>query len=173
MSQQLQIPQPDRLELGKKLNINTRYKFIVIDPPLDLSNAVSELNFKININSSSNWMALGLCHKNTIVQNSYSFPYSSTGKLFLNSQGHGAYMISSNAGTWSHIDSAWNNVVKAFKFTTGDIVNVKYRPSAQTVYFQKKNENYTLKVNDTQPLNFLLLFHYGGDEVEIQNPNNL
>ena len=35
-------------------------------------------------------------------------------------------MISSNAGTWSNIDSAWNNVVKAFKFSTGDIVNVKY-----------------------------------------------
>lgn len=31
-------------------------------------------------------------------------------------------MISSNGGSWSTIDSEFNNVVRTFKFKTGDII---------------------------------------------------
>ena len=39
------------------------------------------------------WLAVGMCQKNKIISNNYSFPFSTLG--------HGAYMISSNGGTWS------------------------------------------------------------------------
>jgi len=39
------------------------------------------------------WVAVGMCQKNKTISNNYGFPFSTLG--------HGAYMISSNAGTWS------------------------------------------------------------------------
>lgn len=36
--------------------------------------------------------------------------------------GHGSYMISSNAHTWSHSKKEENMVSKSFTFTTGDII---------------------------------------------------
>lgn len=59
--------------------------------------------YKIKENTS-NWMAFGVCHKDIICSKNYSF-------LF-NSIGHGAYMISSNGGSWSHIKPEFNNIVK-------------------------------------------------------------
>ncbi len=45
-----------------------------------------------------------MCHKNTIIEKKYGFKFDSIG--------HGAYMVSSNAGSWSNIESSSNNVVK-------------------------------------------------------------
>lgn len=55
----------------------------------DKGNKAIKVAFKIKENSS-NWLAVGICHKKTIQSNSYQFNYSTLG--------HGAYMISANAG---------------------------------------------------------------------------
>jgi hypothetical protein len=43
------------------------------------------------VESSSNWLAVGVCYKNLISASNYTFNYSSLG--------HGAYLVSSNGGT--------------------------------------------------------------------------
>jgi len=45
--------------------------------------------FKINSNTS-NWLAVGVCYKGIVASNGYQFNYSTLG--------HGAYLISCNAG---------------------------------------------------------------------------
>lgn len=49
-----------------------------------------------------------MCHIKTAVKNNFEFNYQNTG--------HGYYMISTNGGSWSNIDSKLNNIVKCFKF---------------------------------------------------------
>lgn len=54
------------------------------------------------------WLAVGMCQKNKIISNNYGFPYSNLGNInlyFILILGHGAYMISSNAGTWSSLSA--------------------------------------------------------------------
>lgn len=47
--------------------------------------------------NSSNWVAVGLCHKNVVQANNYQFNYSTLG--------HGGYLISSNGGNWIFIQA--------------------------------------------------------------------
>ncbi len=56
-----------------------------------------------------------MCHAKTAANANYGFNYQSSF--------HGYYMVSSNGGTWSSIDSKKNNVVKAFKFAQGDVID--------------------------------------------------
>jgi hypothetical protein len=81
---------------------------------VDASSAfVRRFSFKI-IYSPNQWIGFGMCHMNTALEQNYVFsPYN---------VGHGYYMISSNGGSWSSIDSKANNVVKGFKFIQGDII---------------------------------------------------
>jgi hypothetical protein len=72
-----------------------------------------KFSFKI-LKSSSNWVAVGMCYSKLAAISNYGFNYQSIN--------HGYYMISSNGGSWSSIDSSKNNVVKAFKFGQGDVV---------------------------------------------------
>jgi hypothetical protein len=55
-----------------------------------------------------NWLAVGVCHKNVVQAKNFSFSF--------NVLGHGAYMISSNGGSWSDTKSEANNSVKVFIF---------------------------------------------------------
>ena len=55
-----------------------------------------------------------MCHAKTASESNYGFNY--------NAAFHGYYMISSNGGSWSPIDGKKNNVVKAFKFVQGDVI---------------------------------------------------
>jgi hypothetical protein len=45
-----------------------------------------------------------MCHKNIVVSKNYGFNFSSIG--------HGAYMISSNGGSWNNTKAEQNNSVK-------------------------------------------------------------
>lgn len=45
-----------------------------------------------------------MCHKNIVVSKNYGFNFSAIG--------HGAYMISSNGGSWSNIKAEQNNSIK-------------------------------------------------------------
>jgi hypothetical protein len=54
------------------------------------------------------WVGLGVCYKNIIEKNNFEFKFDNVG--------HGCYLISGNAGTWSHSDVDFNNVVKVSAF---------------------------------------------------------
>ena len=54
--------------------------------------------------SHSNWVAVGICHKKIVKSKNYGFNF--------NSIGHGAYMVSSNGGSWSNTVAAQNNAIK-------------------------------------------------------------
>lgn len=68
------------------------YHFALMEPSLyEKGNRPCKVAFKIKENSS-NWLAVGICYKNAVAANNYTFNYSSLG--------HGGYMISSNGGTY-------------------------------------------------------------------------
>ena len=85
------------------------YKFAILNPALNSKGIKKRVfAFKIKEVSTSNWIAVGICHAKIITDKTFNFTFSTLG--------HGAYMISSNGGTWSHHDSTANNLVKAFNF---------------------------------------------------------
>ena len=95
--------------------------------------------FKLNEVSSSNWIAVGICHKKTIIDKIYNFGFSTLG--------HGAYLISSNGGTWSNHDSTANNIVKSFNFIKNDIIVCCYDPILKKITFSKDGgSTYELKI---------------------------
>lgn len=66
------------------------YHFGLMEPSIeDKGNRPFSVAFKINQNSS-NWLAVGVCYKNIVAANNYNFNYSTLG--------HGAFLISCNAG---------------------------------------------------------------------------
>jgi hypothetical protein len=68
---------------------------------------VKEFAFKVK-ESSSNWVAVGMCHKNLVATKNYGFNFSAIG--------HGAYMVSANGGSWSNIRADQNNSIKVIIF---------------------------------------------------------
>jgi len=111
-----------------------------LEPSLqERGNKACKVAFKIKENSS-NWLAVGVCYKNSVANNSYTFNYSSLG--------HGAYLVSSNGGSWSSIDSTKNNTVNAFSYYVNDIVLVEYDPTELKVVFRKKGteESHTIEL---------------------------
>lgn len=69
------------------------YKFAVMDSSLEKGTKIKTFGFKIR-ESTSAWVAVGVCHKKVVASKNYGFNFSSIG--------HGAYMVSSNGGNWSH-----------------------------------------------------------------------
>ena len=72
-----------------------------------------------------------MCHKKIIISRNYNFSFSTLG--------HGAYLVSSNGGSWCNISSELNNTVKAFKFTKGDIITCEYDPKNKKIHFTKNS----------------------------------
>lgn len=64
------------------------------------------------------------------MNNSYNFNYSTLG--------HGSYLVSSNGGSWSSIDSTKNNTVNSFSYYTDDTIIIEYEPSESKITFRKK-----------------------------------
>jgi len=114
-----------------------RYKFAILDPCI-LADSMVRFAFEMKEGNFS-WCAVGMCYKNIILNNNYGFPYSYPG--------HGAYMISSNAGTWSTLEADRNNLVMAFRFTRNDTVICTYDPNEKKIFFENKRtkEKYNLK----------------------------
>lgn len=82
---------------------NAGYKFAIMEPSLEKGSDGKTFHFRIK-ECNSNWIAVGICHKNIVVSKSYQFNFSSLG--------HGGYMISANGGTWSNNNIEFNNKVK-------------------------------------------------------------
>lgn len=80
---------------------NSAYKFAIMEP--GIGGKSPSISFKIK-ESYNNWLAVGMCYKKIIQSKSYGFVFGSGG--------HGAYMISSNGGSWSHTRNDQNNTIK-------------------------------------------------------------
>jgi hypothetical protein len=86
-----------------KSSNSSGYKFAIMDPHIETGLGIKNFGFKVK-ESSSNWVAVGMCHKNIVASKSYGFNFSSIG--------HGAYMVSANGGSWNHTKAEQNNSVK-------------------------------------------------------------
>ena len=63
-----------------------------MEPSLNSNgNKPVKVSFKVKENHS-NWLAVGICYKNAVADSNYNFNYSTLG--------HGAYLVSCNAGTF-------------------------------------------------------------------------
>jgi len=81
---------------------NSGYKFAIMDPTLE-KGVSKTFAFRIK-ECSSNWLAIGMCHKKIVESKNFGFNFGSIG--------HGGYMISCNGGSWSHIKTELNNSIK-------------------------------------------------------------
>lgn len=79
------------------------YKFAIMEPGVEAGKSSKRFAFRVR-ESISNWLALGVCHKKVVQGKGYGFVFGSIG--------HGAYMISSNGGSWSHLRADQNNSIK-------------------------------------------------------------
>lgn len=79
------------------------YKFAMMEPGVEKGSNIKTFHFRIK-ECNSNWIAVGMCHKNIVVGKNYTFNFSALG--------HGGYMISANGGTWSNNNAEYNNKVK-------------------------------------------------------------
>ena len=89
-------------EIVKATN-SSGYKFALMEPGLEKGDSVKDFAFRIK-ESTSNWVAVGMCHKNIVSSKFYGFNF--------NAVGHGAYMVSANGGSWSNIKPEQNNSIK-------------------------------------------------------------
>jgi hypothetical protein len=135
------------------------YKFAIMEPGVESGKSSKRFAFRVR-ESNSNWLAIGVCHKKVVQGKNYGFVFGSIG--------HGAYMVSSNGGSWSHLRADQNNSIKAFKFVKNDVVEVLLQPEAKKIGFQCGSQAYELPyepvLNDE--LHPCVLFYYMNDEVE-------
>ena len=105
------------------------YKFALMEPEVDKFNKKT-FSFQVK-ELRSNWIAVGFCNQKIVESKNYSFVFGSIG--------HGAYMVSSNGGSWSNHSAGENNTLKAIKFGKGDIVHATIDPSALSITFRKNS----------------------------------
>lgn len=96
-----------------KATNSSGYKFAIMEPGLENGDSIKDFAFRIK-ELTSNWVAVGMCHKNIVSNKSYGFNFSSIG--------HGAYMVSSNGGSWSNIKAELNNSIRVLVFLFRPIV---------------------------------------------------
>ena len=113
------------------------------------------MKFKIHQNRE-NWIALGICYPEIVINNKNKFRYYTIG--------HGVYAISSNGGSWSHHESSDNNCIKGFTFTESDVIEVKFEPTKLKVLFSTKLEKYELKIKESRSaFKFCAILYFDGD----------
>ena len=76
-----------------RANVDSVYQMALMNPGLNFKNGVETFTFRVNVNDLV-WVAVGVCYKNIAEKNNYNFRF--------NEDGHGCYMVSGNAGSWSH-----------------------------------------------------------------------
>jgi hypothetical protein len=139
---------------------SSSYKFALMEPGVEKA-AGRSFTFKVKENSS-NWLALGVCHRTVVEDKKFGFTFGSIG--------HGGYLVSCNGGSWSHSHLELNNTIKSFKFGKGDAVTVRVDREAKKVVFSKrgKDEKYELPIGggEGEELHPCVLFYYINDEVE-------
>jgi len=79
------------------------------------------------------WVGLGVCHKNIIQTANFKFNYTTVG--------HGSYLISNNAYSWSHLEAALNSSNKSFDFVVGDTIYIEIDNNAKIITWKKNNTN--------------------------------
>lgn len=111
------------------------HKFVFAN--LNLSNTDSETKWEVVINKRVNWMAFGVCRKDTVIANNYKF---SATKGF----DHGCFFISSNGFQWNSNDLKENNKKLEISnlqssFLNGDSIYFKYNSLKEELEIKVKN----------------------------------
>ena len=141
--------------LVKAVNTSV-YKFAVMTPPMEANSSVKKVSFKIK-ECSSNWVAVGMCHRSIVASKNYGFHFSQTG--------HGGYLVSANGGIWSHFNKDQNNVIKGFKFSKGDVITIEVVAGEGRIVFKRNKDSQTINydVSIKEPLSPCALFYYLND----------
>lgn len=132
-----------------------------MEPSLEknASKPIKTLSFRIK-ECTSNWVAVGMCHKKMVSNKNYGFNFGGVG--------HGGYLVSANGGSWSNIKAEFNNTIKSFKFSKGDVITMTIDMEKSKAVFKKKAESYELEFKKIEgdELYPCALFYYNNDEVE-------
>ncbi|CAD8050421.1 unnamed protein product [Paramecium primaurelia] len=142
-------------------NQNSENRFILIEPQI-----LESCKIGIKITNLSNFIGIGIAYKNVLLGKNMKFDHQNLG--------HGSYMISSNAHTWSHSKKEENMVQKSFTFTTGDIIIVEINLENKILKFtckNKPNDNQatilTFDNPDNDDIHFCINMCSSGEKVEI------
>ncbi|CAD8057396.1 unnamed protein product [Paramecium primaurelia] len=142
-------------------NQNSENRFILIEPQI-----VESCKIAIKISNLTNFIGIGIAYKNVLLGKNMKFDHQNLG--------HGSYMISSNAHTWSHSKKEENMVQKSFTFTTGDIIIVEVNLENKTLKFTCKNKpidtqaiTLTFDNPDNDDIHFCINMCSSGEKVEI------
>lgn len=109
------------------------YKFALLEPGVGKTPLKS---FHYNITkSTSNWVAVGFCYRRIVEKNKFSFTFGAMNQ--------GAYLASSNGGSWSHSRPEHNNTLKSIKFGVGDTVTATLdQHNCSIIFTNKANEKH-------------------------------
>lgn len=106
---------------------------------LNLSEA--DESWRIQLETKSNWISVGVCVKELVVKNNYKFSNSVNDPKFP----HCFFGLSSNGFTWNKNVASENNKKKeGLKFSASQVICVFYDAANLTLTFKVDNCSYTL-----------------------------
>lgn len=137
-----------------------KYMVCALDKSVESGGGTQEKKrFSFRVVNSSGWVAVGLCHQKAVGLTGY--------QLDLQAVGHGAYLLSSNGGSWSNFDASFNNVVRGFKFASGDQIEctVEFMGAINLLRFRKGVEEFELEFRTVEgdPLFPCAVLYYMND----------
>ncbi|KAM3141340.1 hypothetical protein pb186bvf_006458 [Paramecium bursaria] len=138
-------------------------RFIICEPmiPKNAKNGITKFAFKVI--KYAGWIGIGVCHKDIIVNSSYKFHYTTIG--------HGSYLVSNNAYSWSHLQKELNSAHKSFEFAANDIIIVEVDYHKKKITWQKRKgpQKFSMDIDTTLDLYPCANLCSPGDTVEILN----
>ncbi|CAD8082973.1 unnamed protein product [Paramecium primaurelia] len=144
----------------QKTSESNGQRFIICEPCLP-KNGVYKFGFKII--KYAGWIGVGVCHRDIIASANYKFNYTNIG--------HGSYLISNNAYSWSHLQKDLNSAHKSFDFGVGDIVVIEVDiPKKKITWWKKKSQlKFSMNLDTNLDLYPCANLCSPGDTVEIVN----
>ncbi|CAK60913.1 unnamed protein product (macronuclear) [Paramecium tetraurelia] len=153
----------------QKTSESNGQRFTICEPCIP-KNGVFKFGFKVI--KYAGWIGVGVCHREVIVSANYKFNYTNIG--------HGSYLISNNAYSWSHLQKDLNSAHKSFDFGVGDIIVIEVDIPKKKITWQKKKteikfvitnikQQQTMNLDTSQDLYPCANLCSPGDTVEIIN----
>ncbi|CAD8117262.1 unnamed protein product [Paramecium sonneborni] len=144
----------------QKTSESNGQRFIICEPCVP-KNGVYKFGFKVI--KYAGWIGIGVCHRDIIASANYKFNYTNIG--------HGSYLISNNAYSWSHLQKDLNSAHKSFDFGVGDIIIVEVDiPKKKITWYKKKSQlKFSMNLDTNLDLYPCANLCSPGDTVEIVN----
>ncbi|CAD8205353.1 unnamed protein product [Paramecium octaurelia] len=144
----------------QKTSESNGQRFTICEPCIP-KNGIYKFGFKVI--KYAGWIGVGVCHREVIVSANYKFNYTNIG--------HGSYLISNNAYSWSHLQKDLNSAHKSFDFGVGDIIVIEVDIPKKKITWQKKKTQikFTMNLDTSQDLYPCANLCSPGDTVEIIN----